>query len=274
MLAENTPAAALAENVGNIMAIEHVNVTIPDQSLGTAFYAVGLGCTRDPYLMVGLNNMWMNLGEQQFHLPTSQPMRLRGHVGVVLPSLAGLRARLAQAQPLLAGTQFAWQEAGDHLALTCPWGNRFRCYEAGAFGAMRRGIPYVELDVPVGAAAGIARFYEQVFLAPTRLDAAGGAVARVAIGAGQELRFRETAAPGAEYDGHHIAIYVANFAAPYQYLAAHGLITRDIQDSQFRFEDIVEPASGEPLFKIEHEVRSLRHWGFRRQQHLVNRELD
>ena len=36
------------------------------------FYVVGLGCTRDPYLNVGLNNMWVNVGEQQFHLPTRE----------------------------------------------------------------------------------------------------------------------------------------------------------------------------------------------------------
>ena len=57
------------EDVGNIIALEHVNVQIPDQSMATAFYIVGMGFTRDPYLNVGLNNMWANVGEQQFHLP-------------------------------------------------------------------------------------------------------------------------------------------------------------------------------------------------------------
>ena len=62
------------EDVGNIISLEHVNVQIADQALATLFYVVGLGGTRDPYLNVGLNNMWVNLGEQQFHLPTRSSM--------------------------------------------------------------------------------------------------------------------------------------------------------------------------------------------------------
>ena len=58
------------EDVGNIVSLEHINVQVPDQSLAILFYVVGLGFTRDPYLTVGLGNMWINVGEQQFHLPT------------------------------------------------------------------------------------------------------------------------------------------------------------------------------------------------------------
>ena len=36
-------AAAVAEDVGNIVSLEHVNVRIDDQSLATLFYIVGLG---------------------------------------------------------------------------------------------------------------------------------------------------------------------------------------------------------------------------------------
>ena len=42
-----------AEDLGNIVALEHVNTRIPDQQLATAFYVSGLGLTRDPYLMTG-----------------------------------------------------------------------------------------------------------------------------------------------------------------------------------------------------------------------------
>src|SRR2546425_58848 len=66
-----------AQDIGNIVALEHVNVRIPSQQLATAFYVVGLGFTRDPYLMVGLENMWINVGQQQFHLPTADPQVLR-----------------------------------------------------------------------------------------------------------------------------------------------------------------------------------------------------
>ena len=36
-------------DLGNIVALEHVNLAIPDQSLATIFYGMGMGFTRDPY---------------------------------------------------------------------------------------------------------------------------------------------------------------------------------------------------------------------------------
>src|SRR5690349_6196463 len=104
LTAKRNPAAA-AEDVGNIVSLEHVNVRIDDQSLATLFYIVGLGFTRDPYMNVGLTNMWINIGDQQFHLPTGQPQVLRGHTGLVVPDIAGLKERLAGVEAQLAGTK-------------------------------------------------------------------------------------------------------------------------------------------------------------------------
>lgn len=56
------PSDYAHEDIGNLVLLEHINLTIPDQSLATAFYVSGLGLTRDPYLMTGLNNMWINIG--------------------------------------------------------------------------------------------------------------------------------------------------------------------------------------------------------------------
>jgi hypothetical protein len=131
---------------------------------------------------------------------------------------------------------------------------------------MRLGVPYVELTVPTGRAGAIARFYEQVFEAPSRVE---DGAAHVEIGAGQTLVFRERA-DVAEYDGHHIAIYLANFSGPFQWLEERGLITESIKNHQFRFQDIVDPDTREVAFTLEHEVRSSRHPGFRRP--LVNRQ--
>ena len=69
------------EDVGNVQLLEHVNVTVPDQSLAALFYVTGLGFTRDPYIDFGNLNMWVNLGDQQFHLPTSSAQVLRGKAG-------------------------------------------------------------------------------------------------------------------------------------------------------------------------------------------------
>lgn len=139
------------EDVGNIVALEHVNVTVPDQRLAALFYVVGLGFTRDPYLMVGDWNMWVNLGRQQFHLPNGSPQVLRGVVGVVVPDLDRVRQQLARVAPALAGTRFALDDAGAHLDLVCPWGNRIRCHAPGPrFPGLRLGMPYVEFEVPGG----------------------------------------------------------------------------------------------------------------------------
>jgi hypothetical protein len=261
------PSSASAEDVGNIVSLEHVNVQIPDQSLATLFYIVGLGFTRDPYMNVGLTNMWINIGDQQFHLPTGKPQILRGHAGLNVPDLGGLKERLASVESGLAGTQFSWTDRGEYVEVTSPWGNQLRCY--GPSDAMRLGMPYVELTVPRGAAAGIQRFYQQVFEAPSTLEENGSTAARVEVGPKQSLVFRESA-DVPDYDGHHIAIYIADFSGPFEYLEERSLVTEGIRNHQFRFQDIVDPENGKTMFTLEHEVRSSRHPGFRRQ--LVNRD--
>ena len=44
------------EDLGNVVALEHVNTRVPNQRLATLFYVSGLGLTRDPYLMTGVTN--------------------------------------------------------------------------------------------------------------------------------------------------------------------------------------------------------------------------
>jgi hypothetical protein len=260
------------EDVGNIVLLEHVNVQVPDQALAMMFYIVGMGFTRDPYLNIGLGNMWANLGEQQFHLPTRPAQVIPGHIGVVVPDLDALKGRLAAVQDGLAGTQFHWSVEEDHVAVTCPWGNHFQCYPAGSkFGDMALGMPYVEFLVEPARAAGIARFYDQVLGAPSATESSkDGTLARVMIGRNQYLLFRETPEPLRPYDGHHIAIYVANFSRPYGYLKNRGLISEDVRNHQFRFKEIIDPDSESCVFLVEHEVRSLHHPMFRR--FLVNRD--
>src|SRR4051794_12797279 len=70
------------DDQSNIVLLEHVNLLIGDQQLATAFYVVGLQLTRDPYLMVGLDNMWINAGRTQMHLPTD-PTRIQTFRGVI-----------------------------------------------------------------------------------------------------------------------------------------------------------------------------------------------
>src|SRR5262245_60848234 len=220
------------EDVGNIVLLEHVNVQVPDQAVAMMFYIMGMGFTRDPYLNIGLGNMWANVGEQQFHLPTRPAQVIQGHIGVVVPDLGALKDRLASVEQGLAGTKFRWSPEDNHIAVTCPCGHRVRYYPGGpTFGVMALGLPYVEFLVPPGRAAAIARFYDQVLCAPATTESSEqGTVGRVKIGRNQSLVLRETEEPLTPYDGHHIAIYVANFSRAYGYLKSRRLILEDTRN--------------------------------------------
>src|ERR1700757_429840 len=183
-----------AEDLGNSIHLEHVNVQVPDQRLATLFYVTGLGLTRDPYLMVSDTNMWVNVGRSQFHLPSGPAQVLRGHTGLVIPGRQALLDRLASVAGKLAGTAFSFREHNDYVEATCPWGNRLRCYEPNAerFGRIALGIPYVEFDVPPGTAEAIARFYPEIMGIPASVVNGDGVVARAKVGKDQYLQFRET----------------------------------------------------------------------------------
>ena len=249
------------EDVSNIVHLEHVNVWVPDQGLATLFYVTGLGLTRDPYLMTSTDNMWVNVGRSQFHLMTGPAQVLRGVTGLVIPDRPFLLKRLASVRDELLNTRFAVEEAADHLAVTCPWGNRMRIHEpAPEFGRNALAMSYVTFDVPVGTADGIARFYREIFDVKTCITPYEGApTAEVSIGRDQKLRFRETSAPPPPYDNHHIQIYLADFSTPHRRLLERGLVSQESNQWQYRFLDLVDPVDGRVLFRVEHEVRSLTH---------------
>ena len=261
--------------VGNIVHLEHFNVVIDDQRLATLFYIVGLGGTRDPFLFPGLENMWVNFGRNQVHLPSrgSKPEVVRGTIGFVVPSLDDLKKRLEWAEKEMKRvvpekqTKFSWREKDGAVEATCPWGNRVRCHAPSPeFGRTEIGIAYVDFDVPTGTAEGIARFYSQVMKAPAK--AAKGR-ASVSVGRNQALYFTETSKELPAYDNHHIQIYVADFGSPYHWLKERDLINMETDAEEWRFQWITDPKDGKKLFQIEHEVRSMKHRLFARP--LVNR---
>ena len=259
------------EDVGNIVSLEHVNTQIPDQQLATVFYVMGLGLTRDPYQVVGIGNMWINAGRCQFHLPTGKPQVVNGHTAVVMPDRASLLQRLGSVAKLLEGTRFAFRECNGYVEAICPWGNHIRCYEPDArFGRMMLGMPYVEINVARGAADGIARFYREIFAVPaTVADEPEGRAARARIGTDQALVFRETDAALPEFDGHHVAVYLADFSGPHRKLLARKLVTREVNQHEYRVIDITDLETGKVLAQLEHEVRSMTHPSYARA--LVNR---
>jgi hypothetical protein len=107
--------------------------------------------------------------------------------------------------------------------------------------------------------------------APSSVHSENGMpVARVEVGRNQWLLFRETSGEIRPYDGHHIAIYVANFSGPYTVLKQHSRIMEDVSNHQFRFKELVDLDNGQAVFQLEHEVRSLRHRMYHRP--FVNRD--
>ena len=259
------------EDLGNSIHLEHVNVQVPEPRLAQLFYAVGLGLTRDPYLMVSDTNMWINVGRSQFHLPTGPAQVLRGHTGLVIEGRDALLNRLAGVSKKLDGTKFAFTEHNDYVEAVCPWGNRVRVHEPDAdrFGRIALGMPYVEFDVPVGTAKRIAAFYPEVMGTPARVENGDGTLTRVQMGKDQYIQFRETDRSQPPFDGHHVQMYIANFSGPYRKLQERGLITIEDNQYQYRFQDIVDLESNEVLFSVEHEVRSATHPMYLRP--LVNR---
>jgi hypothetical protein len=274
-------AARSTLDVGNIFVLEHANVCVPDQGLATVFYVIGLGLTRDPYMRLGPDGMGINVGRGQLHLGTTgtivrgvaRPTQvLRGTIGLVLPDLRDLVKRLEKVAKLLAGTKFSYQASADHVEVTCPWGNRYRCHAPQPeFGSAGLALAYIEFDVPRGSAAGIARFYEMGLRAPAQVETRRDhPAARVDVGVAQTMWFRETDDPIPPYDGHHIQIYIANYTQPYRFCEERKLVIEgSVTPLQFSFRDIVDLRTGEVLFAIEHEVRSLKHPSFNRP--LVNR---
>ena len=266
-----------AENVGNLVHLEHFNCIIDDQRLAVLFYVVGLGATRDPYLFPGLENIWLNFGRTQVHMPSRAVPprfeRLRGTAGFVVPSLEELAKRLEYAGKEMKRvvperrTEFGFQVKKDCIEATDPWGTRVRCHApAPEYGRTELGLVYVDFDVPPGTAEGIARFYDQVMKAPSRV-LKNKAV--VSVGKHQKLYFTETKKPLPEYDGHHIQVYIQDFSTPYEWLKARGLVTMETDAHEWRFQWITDPKDGRRLFQIEHEVRSMKHPLFNRP--LVNR---
>jgi hypothetical protein len=122
-----------------------------------------------------------------------------------------------------------------------------------------------------GTAAGIARFYREILGADATLEGNGsGAVAKVSVGASQSFHFRETDAPEAPYDGHHVQVYLCDFSGPYQKLKERGLVFQESNQHQYRFKDIVDLDTGAVLHTIDHELRSMTHPMYGRP--LVNRD--
>ncbi|MCZ6843537.1 MAG: VOC family protein [SAR324 cluster bacterium] len=265
------PKESSPPELGSFVALDHVNLRVPDQHLATLFFLEGLGLTRDPYRMTGTSNMWVNIGAQQFHLPTTEPMPFPGVIGLVVPRLDAVRERLKRVAPKLKSTAFSWQDGKAAIAAQDPWGRRVRVHQAGgAVPAMSNmALAYVEIWVPKGSAAPIAAFYEQVIGAPCALAGPGKSRAAVAVGPHQSLRFVERANAPAGSHNNHLALYLTRYQDVYARMRKLKNLMEKHRFEQFRFNRILDLKSGKCLIELEHEMRSLYHGDYGRA--LVNR---
>jgi len=247
--------------IGSITHFEHVNFRVPDHRLATLFFIEGLGFTRDPTRMVSVRNMWVNAGQQQFHLPLGEAAPFAGEVGVTVPSLRETEQRLAGIARELRETKFSVRRDGETLEAISPWGHRIRVHQQGPqSGRLPQAVPYVRFQVPSGSATGIATFYAEIFSAPVTVRGrAGRKQAKVTVGINQHFHFDET--PGLVLPEHpnHVAVYVTAYRSIYDRMRRARLLMAPDRDDQFRFAKLADPESGAVLFEFEHEVRSLHH---------------
>ncbi|CAM9301452.1 unnamed protein product [Ectocarpus fasciculatus] len=249
-----------------------------------------------------------------------------GHVDVTCPY--GNVYRLHKRKPSSStispeATQAAiTSDRGDGAGALDPRGGRLPNVSAGgnASSSLGLGISYVSFRVRLGSAAGIARFYREVFGAEaeemggggsghgggggdgssgedvcsatqegdsgkgsrcstaTEAERTDGATAVVRVGPVQHLVFVEEedeALLPQEYDGHHICVYLPEegFRRSYEEAERRGLVfvnprrnfgkadtlEKALEEKQYRIKDLVDPATGELLHVLEHEIRSISH---------------
>ena len=152
-----------AEDLGNAIHLEHVNVTIPDQRIASLFYGAGLAspATRTD-------------GDGRQHVDERRPQPIpsaeRQAAGAARQDRDCHRRPRGPAQ----AARHREAEARRHQVrlhrdttitsrrpapgATHPPAEP----DAARFGRINLGIPYVEFDVPVGAAKGIAKFYREM----------------------------------------------------------------------------------------------------------------
>jgi len=261
--------------VGGIPHLEHVNFETPDHEMATAFFFDGLGLTRDPYKRIDGANIGVNIGLQQFHLPRrgERTPPFPGVVALVVPDLAGVRERLAflEKRGRFADTPFSYTEEAGAAEIVAPFGYRLRLHPAGTIPFMRPlGLAYVEVPVPPGRAEPIAAFYRKIMHAVAEVRDIGGETAAVVnMGPYQSVRFIEREIEDYATHSTHIAYYITHYDAARDAIRARSLMTADDGGELFFFDALFEPDSGETVFSINNEVRSLYHPDFMRP--LVNR---
>ena len=261
--------------IGRMLHMDHVNFETPDHEMATIFYMNGLGFTRDPYRRADEQNLGVNVGRQQFHLPKRGEYTppFYGIVGLVVPDIGGIKQRFEVLNDLgkFEGTPYGWLEEGNTVLMTSPFGYRLRLHSYGTLEFTKPlGIAYVEVPAPLGKAARIGKFYEKIVGAPVQISAGGYTEAAIiSAGPQQEIKFIERELD--DYDTYtmHISYHVTHYNQLRQILKEHSSLIGLGEGEAFFFDKIFDPDTGELLMTLQNEVRSLYHPDFMRP--LINR---
>ncbi|CAK9077054.1 unnamed protein product [Durusdinium trenchii] len=268
--------------------------------------------------------VWANAGLQQVHMPVGEPSPMEsqsppGFLGLAYSDIKALRSNLKALSidwcEVWSQETVQLKELGPPaLKVKSPTGVTFVIHAVKSLNSWLTpegwmdqkelqeqnvslpsstpsvclGIPYMRFMCPAGTAAGLARFYEEIFCTQAELKKGFGSVEEcwVPVGASQWLIYRE-AQPGeaVPYDGYHIAIYINHFVDAYRRAKERQLVwnnprfpntTYDTEDlavkhSEFRILKLVDPMSGEILCEVEHEIRAASHPGFCAKEWLGNK---
>ena len=246
------------ENIGNVLNMEHINLTVPDQQVAALFYVTGLGFTRDPYIDFGTFNMWVNTGEQQFHLPKNTAQRWRGHIGVVVPSLEDLKRRLQFVAKPLADTEFAWEERDDHIRVTCRGATTSASTDRTAFPGATLASPTPRRpsprEPPVGSPGSTSKYSPHP---PTMFDDNAGRRAEISMGFDQQARVSGDRGRDSRLrrPPHRHLRGRLRRPAPRTSPSTTSW-TEESDQHQYRFQAVVDPDTGDTITELEHEVRS------------------
>mmetsp|Transcript_12626 Transcript_12626/g.19055 ORF Transcript_12626/g.19055 Transcript_12626/m.19055 type:complete len:345 (-) Transcript_12626:246-1280(-) len=244
--------------------------------------------------------VWGNIGLQQFHFPSDYPQIIRGCIGLYYPNISSIQQDLIDYE--YAYSISYDHNSLPIIETICPYGNRFRLHqqvgEATWYGPAAhlppnkehslpggltegRGMRYIEFDTSLHTAQRICEFYSYFLYAnattTTEFSESGPLdTCTIYIGYHQYISFKESRRPLPSYDGHHIALYVNRFVDIYERLVERSLHWenprfpqfqyRSVDDilhhNEYRFKDIIDIHTGEVIYQLEHEIRSLSHPSF------------
>lgn len=261
-LAHKAAAEDTSLDVKGIIWLEHINIVVGNPELAEIFYFEGLGLTKDPSKTGP--TIWANVGpRQQFHLVSASPgdeaQRLYGSIGLALPDLRALCTRLESVTNSLKGSSFLFEDCGDMVAVTCPWGNQFFVFGSNTKLKSKEGPPpakvrrttvleekHASVDHVMGVreqpgirfvqmacrdAEGVARFYQSTFGCCVRHEGSGDVA--VCVGPSVHLIFNsyddgltdsERSSRIQQASGIHICVYISDFKQTYEHLLKIGVI--------------------------------------------------